>query len=183
MAKKKYDVYIAAPFFNDRQVEVVQQILEAVENAHGMTAFCPWRDSAIPSKADKKDREKAFGMNVKGVKDSAVVLACLEYRQESPNHELRAVERGRSSNMGFYVSPELHIPDTGVVFEMGVATVCATPVVGFGHAEPRKLNLMLAESCQGFLWGFEALGKFLGTWDEEDGFDYGVLSKWTRPII
>lgn len=60
----------------------------------------------------------------------------------------------------FFVVANIEGLDTGTVFEMGVAYSLKKPILAFSDNLDRKLNLMLAMSCIGFVNGlYELRGK------------------------
>lgn len=80
--------------------------------------------------------------------------------------------------------------DTGTAWEMGYAYAMRKPVVAYTWGE--SVNVMLAQSCAGFLTGFEQIKKFLEgrrlgyaehdltgqLWD----FNWEVARQWKKSI-
>lgn len=83
-------------------------------------------------------------------------------------------------------------PDTGTNWEMGFAFALRIPVVGFTH-KADKINVMLAQSCAGFLTSEDSLEKFLtgralgyadieayGSWYD---YDWEEAKQWLKNIF
>lgn len=72
--EKKYDFYIAAPFFNDEQnarVDLVEKLLEE----RGLTYFSPRRDSAVADINVEAQRKRVFKLNCDSILKSRGVIA------------------------------------------------------------------------------------------------------------
>ena len=125
--------------------------------------FSPRIECLCPPNATNEQRVKSFSMNVEGVKNCRIVLANIE---------------------GL---------DTGTIWEMGAAYAFGTPVIAYSLNSSRKLNLMLAQSCEGFLAGMEVVQIFLRgqpsklslDWINECDrpFNWEVVQKWNQPIV
>lgn len=80
--------------------------------------------------------------------------------------------------------------DTGTVWEMGYAHAIGRPVVTF-TAKEGKMNVMLAQGCNGFLRDWEAVEKFLdgvysgvvGGGDMDWEFNWEVAEAWMEDIF
>lgn len=71
---KKYDYYIAAPFFNPDQVTRVELVKSILDNK-GLTYFSPKDDSAVTDINDPENRKKVFALNHESISASRGVIA------------------------------------------------------------------------------------------------------------
>ena len=73
-------VYIASPFFNEEQLEVVKQI-EAELEKEGIEYFSPRKDGVLKD-MDKKSREEIapeiYKKNIAGVRNCTAVIAVID---------------------------------------------------------------------------------------------------------
>ena len=74
MINKKYDFYIAAPFFNPDQITRVELVKSLLENK-GLTYFSPKDDSAVENINDPENRKKVFALNHESISASRGVIA------------------------------------------------------------------------------------------------------------
>ncbi len=148
-------LYLAAPFFNPPQLELVQKI-EALCSQHNHEVWSPRQRSICPPDAAQQERSRVFNDNKLGIAGSDVVLAVLDYAT-APGVHLRLVGEGAWS-------PPIKQPDQGVVWELGFAAGTGVPSIGFLLDEPTspsKLNLMLAQTLVGLVYGFDELTRWL----------------------
>lgn len=109
---------------------------EAVEHAcsnAGVEAFSPRLKCCCPPNASMAQRKASFDMNTEAIKQCDLVLACID---------------------DF---------DAGTMWEMGFAFALKKPVYAYTLVPGRGLNLMLAQSCAGFINGIPQLIKFLSS--------------------
>ena len=107
---------------------------EAVEEAcnnAGVESFSPRLKCCCPPNASMAQRKASFDMNTEAIKQCDLVLACID---------------------DF---------DAGTMWEMGFAFALKKPVYAYTLVPGRGLNLMLAQSCAGFINGISQLAKFL----------------------
>lgn len=107
--------------------------LEALAERSGVDYFSPRLRCCCPPNASYAQRKMSFDMNVAAIETSDLVLARID---------------------DF---------DAGTMWEMGYAFCCKRPVYAYTMVEGRGLNLMLAQSCKGFLRGMNQLEAFLGS--------------------
>ena len=74
MINKKYDFYIAAPFFNPDQITRVELVKSLLEN-RGWTYFSPKDDSAVENINDPENRKRVFTLNHESISASKGVIA------------------------------------------------------------------------------------------------------------
>lgn len=74
MINKKYDFYIAAPFFNPDQITRVELVKSLLENK-GLTYFSPKDDSAVENINDPENRKRVFTLNHESISASKGVIA------------------------------------------------------------------------------------------------------------
>ena len=118
--KPEYDAYLAAGFFNDKQNEALQQVIDVCETL-GLKTYEPRRDSVqIGKNPTEEERQLNFDMNLDAILKSRFVIASTEGK------------------------------DMGTIFEVGFAYANHIPVFGFAPFIPEGMpfNLMLAQSMQ-----------------------------------
>lgn len=80
-------VYLAAPFFNKQQKEVVSKLEHLLFSNY--TVYSPSRDGIILTPdADDTLRQQVFNENVKGMDDSDIIVACLDDKDTGVLFEL-----------------------------------------------------------------------------------------------
>ena len=137
-------VYIAGPFFNPEQIDVTERI-EAMLGRLGCNIFSPRVECFCPPTATVEQRVKSFQGNCNGIRSADIVLARIDDFDPGTIWELgygyglrRAFES--NPNLGELASPKLYAYTT---------------------VPSRGLNLMLAQSVDGFLQGLPSVWKFL----------------------
>lgn len=113
---KKYDFYIAAPFFNKEQVERVE-LVENMLREKGYTFFSPRTDSAVEDINNPENRKKVFALNHQSIDASKRIIAITDGK-----------DAGTLWESGYAYAK--NIPIIYVAFTLGKA----------------QFNLMLAES-------------------------------------
>jgi len=199
---KRHDqnsVYLAAPFFNDTQRALCQQI-EDVFAANQRTLVSPRRDVGIVT---PENARKVFNANLDAIAACAVVLAVLDYPLDD-QQQLRACEPikrpqsvcptclaaswakpscpvcvGRGKVFADVrvtpkenwrpVSGAVHVPDTGTAVEIGYAVGRRIPVVAFTQSPPGRMNVMLLCSSVGVLFSLDSLAEYLKPSITEEG--------------
>jgi nucleoside 2-deoxyribosyltransferase len=163
--------YIAGPFFNEPQIEVIRRIEEMMIQ-HDVPFFSPRLQPANqPGKITNEMAAEIFKNNVENLYDCDRVLAVLDWTLP-PNvgmYVLRDADdhlAGHRVISGEYLAGPVILPDTGTVFEMGFAHSESTPIYGFTLRPPEApLNVMLTQSCQGILRQWGQLAEFLNHGD------------------
>lgn len=151
-ADQRMNIFLASPLFNDRQRAKRDAICTLLEQ-HG-TVWHAQRDGEFcPPDADQKTRQRVFQMNTSAVEQAHLMVAVLDYELERETEDLAVIEQqGPYKKVRRYV----RLPDSGVVFELGVAYSEGVPAIGFiSHRD--DLNLMLAETCATIVFDEESL--------------------------
>ncbi len=134
-------VFIASPLFNPRQIEVIERIETLLESV-GIPYYSARQHAPKLIDIDNPiQRAQTFQSNVQGLAEATHMIAVLDW----------LLENGAPSG----------ISDNGTVWEMGSFYFQNKPVIGFYVFPPKKPNLMLANSCSGFCYGFEELERFV----------------------
>lgn len=107
--------------------------LETLSEAAGLDFFSPRLRCCCPPDATFAQRAMSFSMNVEAIKQSDLVIARID---------------------DF---------DPGTMWEIGFAYANGRPVFAYTTVPGRGLNLMLAQSCKGFMCGFDELKSFVGS--------------------
>ena len=153
--------YLAGPFFNDEQLTVVREIEDRADEL-GLDCFSPRIQCLCPPNAPPEQRKASFEGNCKGIEGSEFILARID---------------------DF---------DPGTIWELGFAfgITAVSRSVGMGVRQPklyafttvpsRGLNLMLAQSVDGFLQGLPSVKKFLEQIVQNDDRE---AQKWKGSII
>jgi nucleoside deoxyribosyltransferase len=134
-------LYTAGPFFNDEQVEVMEQI-EACAGRCGYQIFSPRNECYCPPGASLEQRKLSFLMNCTGIMSSDFVLARIDDFDPGTIWEVGFAYGLRAGSDGL---PLMERPK----------------VYAFTTVPSRGLNLMLAQSVDGFLKGLPSVYKFL----------------------
>ena len=153
--------YIAAPFFNPRQVALVQMIEEGMREC-GIRFFTP-RDQDANKQPGPVDVHRApviFQENYRAMLRADAVLAVADWLMPE-GQELRAIKNGHNAYTFEKVSPPLNLPDTGTVWEMGAMYALGKKVYIYTERPPEQgLNLMLTQGARGIVRGPEGLLRF-----------------------
>lgn len=117
MDNKKYDFYLASPFFNEKQVERMETVL-SILRINGNFVFAPYENSVVENQnlQNPEYRKRIFTKNIEAIKASRMVLAITNDK------------------------------DMGTLFEAGYAYGLGIPVVYFAEDLDGSFNLMLSES-------------------------------------
>jgi len=147
-------IYLAAPFFNPPQLQLVKEI-ERVFEIHGINYFSPRKqhgEKPVPIR-DKAHAKEVFTENWNQIlANSSMVLAVMDYLM--PDGSWMFITRKDQPTI------PVQLPDTGTVWEMGAAFAIRTPVVLFTNDPARKMNLMLACSALGVIKGLPKLDEW-----------------------
>ena len=71
---KKYDFYLASPFFNDEQIKREESIKKTLRG-YGFTVYAPREHGIVGSLASQEDVTSTFNSNVEAIDNSRIVLA------------------------------------------------------------------------------------------------------------
>lgn len=71
---KKYDFYLASPFFNDEQINREESIKKTLRG-YGFTVYAPREHGIVGSLASQEDVTSTFNSNVEAINNSRMVLA------------------------------------------------------------------------------------------------------------
>lgn len=171
-------IYIAGPFFNAEQIRLIDKIEIKCSEAD-LNFFSP-RLQHGNKMVDVKNPEHAqeiFKRNHAEILECNALLAVLDYALPQ-GHELRVVNglpitAVKYSNCHAAYSDALALPDTGTVWEMGVAYAKEIPVVGFCSGErPGYLNVMITQSMVGVINGWDNLEEWLPAHAEGEEYNF-----------
>lgn len=84
---KKYNFYLAGPFFNDEQL-TVQKEIEKVMDKYNKTYFSPRLDTHLPENPTKKEMLEVFNMDLEGLNNCDFVLANISHRDTGTSLEI-----------------------------------------------------------------------------------------------
>lgn len=143
--------YLAGPFFNEEQKEVMGRIEEHCKKI-GLEVYSPRLENFCPPNAPPETRKETFINNVR-------------------NLDRRECE---------FVLARIDDFDPGTMWEIGYSFAISQDVFAFTTVAGRGLNLMLAQSCNGFLQGLPEVMKFL---EESQTYNFGRASSWEKSII
>jgi len=180
--------YIAAPFFNPSQLALVQQ-LEAVFESQGVSCFSPrlqHGNRQIKIETDEQARE-IFESNAEAIKRSTGLLAVVDWLLPEQDqvmimrgttfHESKEIGLGHKrkiKDIGMPVAGPLMIPDSGTVWELGLAYGANVDSVLFTTRPPgERMNIMLSQSAIGVAYGLDQFAQYL-----ESGCRPDKLSQW-----
>jgi nucleoside 2-deoxyribosyltransferase len=170
MADRRW--YLAGPFFNERQLLQMAN-LEMIAQDHDEAFFSPrWQHPAgIPQPVTTAERAtELFRTNVAELVRCTHVLATLDYLLPE-GHALSLLRAGQAAK-------PVSLPDAGTIWELGFATALGRPVVLFTERvafEEPKVNLMLAVSALGVVYGFRHWDDFLGNRQPLESWKGGLL--------
>jgi len=144
-------VYLAGPFFTQEQAIVIRRI-EAILADLKIECFSPSRDQpqfrhdAAPEEKCRLSREIYAG-NLQAIRNGDLMLACID---------------------DF---------DPGTIWEMGYARglFAAYRIIAF-TTQHHGLNLMLAESCDGFLSGYGQIEQYFRG-------NLGIAQAWRGALV
>ena len=125
-------IYLASPFFNQRQLDAIMKMEKILENAN-FKVYSPRRDGKCVKPTDSsEEHEKIFKLNVGKILWCDYMVACIDDK------------------------------DTGTSWEMGVAYALKKPVVSFTAVRGRIINVMLSQSCLAFTDDMQSVPEIIG---------------------
>ena len=170
----KPKIYIAGPFFNLAQIDVIDAI-EYLCSLHGFPYYSPRKHSGsadIPQehRKDPKVWSHVIESNKLQLDVCDLIIAVLDYKLPADT-EMCQVQWDLSS--GHILSDAIvkyaytvEIPDSGTVWEMGYAFALGKPILGYVSGEkPKALNLMLSHTMRGVVSGTDRLAYFLESYN------------------
>lgn len=151
--------YLAGPFFNPEQIQTLETVEKFAKEAN-IAVFSPRLECMCPPGAPMEERVKAFEMNCRGIRSCDFVLARID-----------DFDPGTVWEVGYAHGIKNYFPFQD---RNGIKVYCFTTV------PDRGLNLMLAQSSDGFLQGLPSVEKFLH--EMADGRGDGEAKRWTKEI-
>lgn len=174
-------IYLASPFFNDKQRAEVERLTRFVED-NGWRVLSPSRDGLVIKPDDPPEvSKKGFDWNVDAIRRSNAVLAFMDWLTPD-GCEIREVSfpkvgseskllkdigltemegvptKEHPTKLTKHHSPPLNIPDAGVIFEIGTAYAHDIPVITLTYSS-KPLNLMMIHSVIAHCSGEKALAE------------------------
>lgn len=133
--KKKYDFYVAGPFFNEEQIKSMEKV-ETILNKYNKTMFRPRFDAGcIDLKTStNKDCYITFKNDLLGIESSKIILANTTYK-----------DSGTSVEIGY----ALNIPHVDIWLINDIKT------------SGKKVNLMLAQAAKNSFSSYKELNNYL----------------------
>lgn len=156
--------YLAAPFFNNAEMELVMY-LEQQLDSFGIPYFSPRKDGGNDGRqADvTRNKREIFVANANAINECSGMIAILD-RQMPKDKAVMLCKKERYTGNWIPDKGPLQQPDLGTVWEMGFAYSQCKPVYGFTERSAREIgtiNLMLMEGCQFVFHGRVDLMGFL----------------------
>jgi nucleoside 2-deoxyribosyltransferase len=127
-------LYIAAPFFNEQQLALVQAVEAAVAQTPGLLFYSPRMDGVLKDMTPEQRKAagpKLFKLNVHQIRSCDAVLALKDYS------------------------------DTGTTWETGYAYGIGRPVYGYRTNPSQPLNIMIQQCMDAVVYGPDQLAQFL----------------------
>lgn len=129
-------IYLASPFFNEAQVNVIENLKGIMEDLK-LSYYSPKDEMRLDFKKDPPEKIKqCFDANCNSVKTSELILAVID---------------------DF---------DPGTVWEIGYGYSFKKSVIAYSNVPGRGLNLMLAQSCERFCNGLPEISEVLREYKE-----------------
>jgi len=135
---KKYSdklvIYLAAPFFSDEQIALVDKVKEFLESIDNVIVYSPKDDGGVLKfDATQLERDTIFLENKMGIYFSNLIVALIDFK------------------------------DIGTVFEEGYGCALDVPICAVSLNPPKdfKFNVMLANSLSCFARDLDVLKEFV----------------------
>lgn len=125
--------------------------IEQIAANNGWHVFSPRIELTLNKDSTPEDHRRCFTINNMGLRKCKLIIANVE---------------------GY---------DTGTLWEMGAAYAYGTPLVIYSPNPQRRLNVMLSQSCEGFLAGWEKVEQFLTP--KNTTFTWDALEKWNKEVF
>lgn len=175
----KHLIYIAGPFFNERQISLIEEI-EGVLETNGVDYFSPRMSEGSAELRElgpsRKRLRTIFENNIEQMNGATLCIAVLDWLCPE-GEEIRTVHFSGTEGDSTRHGPSLNIPDSGTAFEIGYLFAQKIPVWGYSAREGFKPNLMLTETCAGQLSSpndLRTFGRQLGGFKPVEG-KYGGI--------
>lgn len=160
--------YLAAPFFNPPQLQLVKQI-EAAHEAAGRYLFSPRLQHGpepVPITTHEQAR-KVFDENARAIEACTYLLAVTDWLMPEDKGLYVCSPEEFDNGCTKALTPDhakpLNLPDTGTVWEMGYANRNnITTFIFTTRLRGGKMNIMLTQSAQGVIYGLDHLKLVLG---------------------
>lgn len=136
---RRYDYYMAGPFFDETQLEALMES-ERIVGGLGNRMFCPRYISSL----ERDGAGNTYRSDINGIERSDALIATFPNPADEPL-------------------------DEGTAWEMGYAHALGIPVILVvdGLDEDTPMNIMLAESSDVILDGHEALERYMRTGEHD----------------
>lgn len=159
-------IYYAAPFFNPEEMNVMHHVQHIATPKKHLKLFYPYEASAQEQSniQDAETRRRVYLKNEQALIHSAELLAWVD-RKQMNGQQVQLCHDEDLSDRTVWVGDgkELKQPDLGTVWEMGFARARGKVIAAFTLQEKKeaKLNLMLTESVDIVLYGWQELEEYL----------------------
>lgn len=142
-------IYLAGPFFNERQLDTIAQMESILRDAgHEVISPREQHEAGTPTKVEMLSHaQRIMELNKRWIHDSDTVVAWLDWVTSSEGEEVRLVGPSLFDTRDF-LSPPLNIPDAGTCWELGYASSLSKYII-LCQFRPAKPNVMLAASADG----------------------------------
>lgn len=166
-------IYYAAPFFNPREFGVMNEVARIVSSdlrKERLKVFFPYQASQEfqANIQDPASRREVFRRNEQALRECTEVVAWVDRLQMDEQQvmlckPIRYEQDGHPVQDWLGTGKALTQPDLGTVWEMGFAHALrkTTAVFTLQDQKDSKLNLMLTESADIVLYGWEQLTRYL----------------------
>ena len=162
-------LFLAGPFFNEEQCARSER-LETECRLRDLPFYCARIHAARAGKDSPKElRQRIFKEDVRYLDRSGLVLANLDWA--FPDNEIAVKLTAKEGTLldmcdGYLTGnpvdiSTIHIPDVGTMWEIGSAYTSGIDVIGYTTYPERPVNLMITESLNGFLRGWDEITSFL----------------------
>lgn len=154
--------YLAGPFFNHAQLALIQRLERAFED-HQIECFSPrLQHGEKPTPIETANQaQQVFAENARALKACRGVVAVVDWTTVGSVCIRAGIDRADGTFETVRGEP-INLPDTGTVWEMGVAYAYNRPVVMYTERPVHaKLNIMLTQSCLGVARSEKQLMEFL----------------------
>ena len=122
-------VYLASPFFDEKEVEIMERVLEILR-AKGLEVFAPY---------EHQNKHLEFGG--------------LEWREATFNGDVNGID---SADLVVAINCKGNYDDAGTMWEIGYSYAKGTPIV-LVNTTGETINLMVADSIHALVTSYEEL--------------------------
>lgn len=143
-------LYIAAPFFNDQQLALVEQAETVIRLTVGLDFYSPRMDGVLKDMSPEERNAagpKLFKLNVKMIRECDAVLALKDYS------------------------------DTGTTWETGFAYGIEKPVFAYRSDTTQPLNIMVLQCLNAVAYGYHSLVTMLHAYSVDLPLDPWAVGK------